>query len=86
MVIAEFIKLRNHTQSQAFWTLDAGSNIHILFLPSAIPMLKEFHHLLNTNLNKNIPILVNASHNGLSIGKEAFDSLSNLKTLKGNLG
>jgi diphosphomevalonate decarboxylase len=86
MVIAEFIKLRNNTQSQAFWTLDAGSNIHILFLPSAIPMLKEFHHLLNTNLNKNIPILVNASHNGLSIGKEAFDSLSNLKTLKGNLG
>ncbi len=83
--IALFIKLRDHHEKKAFWTLDAGPNIHILFMPEAMPLLKEFHVETEKILNCKINILVNNLKEGILIGKNEYERISNIKFLEGNL-
>lgn len=45
-VIAEFIKFRNKEKIKAFWTLDAGPNIHFLYLSTHRKKMMKFYHSL----------------------------------------
>jgi diphosphomevalonate decarboxylase len=82
--ISLFIKLRDHNETKAFWTLDAGPNIHVLFMPEALPMLRDFHSELEKILKCKIEILVNNLKEGLLMGKDEYERISIKKTLEGN--
>lgn len=56
-LISEFIQLRDKKKLRAFWTLDAGPNIHLLFMPEAKNELISFHAEMEMKLNKKIRIL-----------------------------
>lgn len=45
-VISEFIKFRRKEKIKAFWTLDAGPNIHFLYLSQHRKKMLKFHHSL----------------------------------------
>lgn len=57
LIISEFVKIRNKNDIQAFWTLDAGPNIHFLFMPEAKETLFLFHAEMENKLKKKIRIL-----------------------------
>ena len=85
-LISLFIQLRNKYEIKAFWTLDAGPNIHILYMPEAEKMMLEFHKQAQISLNREIKILSSCFFNeGLRIGKISYHRIKNLKTLEGNL-
>ena len=83
--ISLFIEMRNNFETKAFWTLDAGPNIHVLFMPEALPLLKEFHIQAEKLLNIKINILVNHLKEGLLMGRDEFERVSKIKSLEGNL-
>jgi diphosphomevalonate decarboxylase len=56
-LISEFIQLRDKKNLRAFWTLDAGPNVHLLFMPEAKDELISFHAEMEMKLNKKIRIL-----------------------------
>jgi diphosphomevalonate decarboxylase len=68
--LAEFVRWRNEKQVKAFWTLDAGPNVHVLMHPSVRPELEMFFR--TQNLKK---CLWNQSARGLALGKQSFVSL-----------
>lgn len=41
-IIARFVAGRDQARVPAFWTLDAGPNVHILFLREALPFVRDF--------------------------------------------
>lgn len=41
-LLAKFMHQRNQAGVAAFWTMDAGPNIHLLFLPAAAPFVRAF--------------------------------------------
>jgi diphosphomevalonate decarboxylase len=84
-VISLFIELRNSHETKAFWTLDAGPNIHILFMPEALPMLLEFYERIKKLLNCEINILVNNLKEGLLMGRDEYEKICKIKSLEGNL-
>lgn len=57
--IAKFVSLRDQLNLQAFWTLDAGSNIHFLYLDNCEDKIFQLRNELEELLNKKIPIMKN---------------------------
>lgn len=49
-VIAKFISYRDANNLQAFWTLDAGPNIHFIYRPEHEKLLNDFFSTLNKKL------------------------------------
>lgn len=50
LVISYFLSFRNFENLQAFWTADAGPNIHILFLASEKEKLEQFFQKMSSTL------------------------------------
>jgi diphosphomevalonate decarboxylase len=84
-LIGLFIQLRNEYDVKAFWTLDAGPNIHILYMPEAKTMLQKFHEMSQTMIEREIKILTNSFNEGLLIGKNSFNRVKNINTLESYL-
>lgn len=59
--LAAFMELRQRTPFPAFWTLDAGPNIHILYLEGAEPQIETLREHIQQKLDKRIDVLHNAS-------------------------
>lgn len=83
--IALFVKLRNQHEIKAFWTLDAGPNIHILYMPESLTMLQEFHEKIEKLLNQKINIIVNHLKEGLLLGDKEYERVSKMKNLEDHL-
>ncbi|KAB8031814.1 diphosphomevalonate decarboxylase [Fluviispira multicolorata] len=83
--IALFIKLRDESELKAFWTLDAGPNIHLIFTQESKQMIQNFHVKLQELFNKKINVFMNSYRSGLLIGKENFDNLSSIEILKNSI-
>lgn len=60
--LATFIELRQKTPFPAFWTLDAGPNIHILYLEGAQSYIEDVRAQIESRLNKRIDVLHNEPH------------------------
>ena len=83
-IISLFIELRNKYNVKAFWTLDAGPNIHILYMPEAMQMLTQFQEQAQLLLNKEIKTLKNNFKEGLLMGKNSFIRVKETITLERN--
>lgn len=83
--ISLFVKFRNQNKIKAIWTLDAGSNIHILFMPNELQRIKEFHKKIEDILNSKISLLVNQSKEGLVIGRDDYEKIASQNLLLKNL-
>ena len=55
-LISEFVSFRAKTNFQGFWTLDAGPNVHILYLEKDRPNLLKFYRLISQSLRQKIKI------------------------------
>lgn len=84
-IISLFIELRNQYEIKAFWTLDAGPNIHILFMPEALEILQKFHEKAEKLLSCRISTLINNLKEGLLIGRDSYERVKNIKSLEGNI-
>lgn len=84
-IISLFIKLRNEQKAEAFWTLDAGPNIHFLYMPSATAFMKQFLIQCEKINNTSIEVLKNNYCEGLVIGKKQYLDLEMYKQLIGKL-
>lgn len=69
-----WIAARDEARAHAFWTLDAGPNIHVLFKPESWPFVLESRHILERQLKRKIPILKSGKqdHPYLFLGQENF--------------
>lgn len=56
-IISHFVKFRDSNHINAFWTLDAGPNVHFLFLPEAENHLHVFHADMESKCNQTIRVL-----------------------------
>lgn len=59
-VISEFIEFRKKEKIKAFWTLDAGPNIHFLYLSAHRKKMMKFHKEVSTKLK--LSSFVNLTH------------------------
>ena len=77
--VSRFIQWRNENAVQAFWTLDAGPNVHILFLEHEREKLRAFLQGVSHNSDENAlrpsAILENRSNEALNLGASSFLSL-----------
>jgi diphosphomevalonate decarboxylase len=71
-VLAYFMKYRDEHKIRAFWTLDAGPNPHILFLPSYKDEMMQFLKALENEQMAPKKIIFNKSITPLTLGKEAY--------------
>ncbi len=73
--ISLFVTLRNEHQLPAFWSLDAGPNIHVLYMPESSHLIKDFAYKLENLCAKKIPVLQNFFSGGLFIGKQSYQKI-----------
>lgn len=71
-IIHSFVQSRDKLQAEAFWTLDAGPNIHILYMPSACNFIQDFIKNLEIKKSDSIKILKNNFSGGLMLGRNNF--------------
>ncbi|WP_186645739.1 diphosphomevalonate decarboxylase [Fluviispira vulneris] len=83
--IALFIQMRDINEILAFWTLDAGPNIHILFYKDAKEILRDYHAKLQELLNREIKVFKNVYRGGLLIGKNEYYNILDKELLKSSL-
>ncbi len=84
-IISLFIKLRNIHNAEAFWTLDAGPNIHFLYMPSASEFMQQFLIECEKIKKTTLETLKNNYCEGLVIGKKHYLDLEMHKQLIGKL-
>ncbi len=83
--LALFIQMRDSNEVLAFWTLDAGPNLHILYYKDAKQILTEYHVKLQELLDRDIKIFKNAYRGGLLIGKNEYYNIIDKELLKSSL-
>ena len=71
-VIETFVHWRDLHGIPAFWTLDAGPNVHLLFLPSAEKEVLAFVQNLHVSVPEIKQWLKNNSNAGLLLGKQNY--------------
>ncbi|APJ03090.1 diphosphomevalonate decarboxylase [Silvanigrella aquatica] len=76
-IISIFVKLRNKYEAKAFWTLDAGPNLHVLFMPDSLSFVQEFHQIAQKFLNRKINNIVNNFNESLIIGRSEYERIEN---------
>lgn len=84
-VISLFIKFRDQNNAEAFWTLDAGPNIHFLYLPSAETFMRDFLTLCENTFKRPIETLLNKKTAGCALGKNQYLELEKQEQLIGKL-
>jgi len=55
-VISEFVRFRQKTKIKAFWTLDAGPNVHILYLQKYHAQIKRFQKFISKEIGRKIKV------------------------------
>jgi len=69
-IIAAFVTMRNEFSWNAFWTLDAGPNVHFIFKKDDAPHIAHFHSLMESFVGDKIRVLYNTpQYQGLKIGQ-----------------
>jgi diphosphomevalonate decarboxylase len=68
--IEQFVKFRDETNCKAFWTLDAGPNVHLLFLKSEFAQIELFLEKFSLGAFAT-RVLWNESDEGFVIGKSS---------------
>ncbi|WGL59097.1 diphosphomevalonate decarboxylase [Pigmentibacter sp. JX0631] len=84
-IIKAFMEDRNRLQIEAFWTLDAGPNLHILYMPSATTFIEDFINNWKIKKSGHIQILKNNYSGGLMLGKSNFYEIKNKLNFTGTL-
>jgi diphosphomevalonate decarboxylase len=76
ILIAEFVKRRNAENAMAFWTLDAGPNIHIVYLSESTAFMRKFIDFAREHVGDSFRVLGGRYAPGLSIGLANYQEIS----------
>lgn len=74
--IETFLSERNAKNATAFWTADAGPNIHFLFTHAAKTFMEQTMRKLAAKLGRTVRCLENLSNEGLVLGSNAVEAAS----------
>jgi diphosphomevalonate decarboxylase len=72
ILLAEFVRRRNKSGEAALWTLDAGPNIHILYLSEATSFVQNFVNWAQGRLNNKLRVLGGRYAPGLALGLDNY--------------
>ncbi len=75
VLIAEFVKRRNELGEMALWTLDAGPNIHIVYLSESAQFVENFVDWARQHQKGKLRILGGRYAPGLALGLENFTQI-----------
>jgi len=77
-VISDFLRFKSAHKLSAFWTLDAGPNVHILYQKETEDKLLEFLRKIKSSSSVS-KILLNNSNCGFRYGQKSYFELVNAK-------
>lgn len=67
--VATLLENRKAMGLRAFWTADAGANIHLLYLKEDIQKIDNLVSRMEERLGRKLHVLKNSSHQGLCLGE-----------------
>ncbi len=74
-LIAEFVRRRNASNEMAFWTLDAGPNIHLIYLSESTAFVHNFVEWAKNNQGGKLRVLGGRYAPGLALGVDNFHEI-----------
>jgi diphosphomevalonate decarboxylase len=72
LLLSEFVRRRNRMGESALWTLDAGPNIHILYLSESTSFVQQFVNWARARLDNKLKVLGGRYAPGLALGLDNY--------------